>query len=174
MFRSTSTPHLDIGPGTGYFLEEAAPPGDAEITLLDPNATVLRHAAKRLERWHPAVVEADVVMKPLPVEEPFDYAALSFVLHCLRGPDANKAIAVKNIADVLTPEGVLFGGTILGLKANHTTSARTFLRAANKQGGFDNLDDTTEGLRRILEQSFAIVDVDVVGSAAFFAATEPR
>lgn len=109
MFRSTSTPHLDIGPGTGYFLEEAAPPGDAEITLLDPNATVLRHAAKRLERWHPAVVEADVVMKPLPVEEPFDYAALSFVLHCLRGPDANKAIAVKNIADVLTPEGVLFG-----------------------------------------------------------------
>ena len=29
--------HLDVGPGTGYFLENAAPPEGTEITLLDPN-----------------------------------------------------------------------------------------------------------------------------------------
>jgi SAM-dependent methyltransferase len=165
--------HLDVGPGTGYFIEQADPPRDTQITLLDPNPTVLRHAAKRLADRHPVTVEADV-MKPLPVEGPFDSAALSFVLHCLRGPDENKAVAVRNIADVLGPEGVLFGGTVLGLEADHTRSARAFLRAANKQGGFDNLDDTPEGLRRILEMSFSAVDVDVVGSAAFFTATGPR
>jgi ubiquinone/menaquinone biosynthesis C-methylase UbiE len=164
--------HLDVGPGTGYFIEAADPPSDTEITLLDPNLTVLRHAAKRLERWHPVTVEADV-MKPLPGEGTYDSAALSFVLHCLRGPEANKAIAVRNIADVLTPEGVLFGGTVLGLQSDHTRSARTFLRAANKQGGFDNVDDTAESVRRILEGSFANVEVDVVGSAAFFVATSP-
>jgi hypothetical protein len=112
-------------------------------------------------------------MKPLPVDGPFDSAALSFVLHCLRGPEANKAVAVRNIADVLSPEGVLFGGTVLGFRSNHTTPARAFLRAANKQGGFENSDDTPEGLRRILEMSFSDVDVDVVGSAAFFAAAKP-
>jgi hypothetical protein len=53
---------------------------------------------------------------------------------------------VRNIADVLSPEGVLFGGTVLGLQSNHTKPARVFLRAANKQGGFDNMDDTPEGL----------------------------
>jgi hypothetical protein len=75
---------------------------------------------------------------------------------------------------VLSPEGVLFGGTVLSLRGNHTRSARTFLRAANKQGGFDNPDDTPEGVRRILETSFSTVDVSVVGSAAFFVAVRPR
>jgi SAM-dependent methyltransferase len=165
--------HLDVGPGTGYFIEKADPPRDTEITLLDPNPTVLRYVAKRLEERHPITVEADV-MKPLPVDGPFDSAALSFVLHCLRGPEGNKAVAVRNIADVLSPEGILFGGTVLGLQGNHTRSARAFLRAANKQGAFDNVDDTTEGLGRILEMSFSAVDVDVVGSAALFAAARPR
>jgi SAM-dependent methyltransferase len=165
--------HLDVGPGTGYFIEKADPPPDTEITLLDPNPTVLRYVAKRLEERHPVTVEADV-MKPLPVDGPFDSAALSFVLHCLRGPEENKAVAVRNIADVLSPEGTLFGGTVLGLQGNHTRSARAFLRAANKQGGFDNLGDTAEGLHRILERSFGAVDVNVVGSAAFFVASGPR
>jgi ubiquinone/menaquinone biosynthesis C-methylase UbiE len=165
--------HLDIGPGTGYFIEAADPPSDTEITLLDPNQTVLRHAAKRLERWHPVTVEADVMKQPLPVEGRFDSAALSFVLHCLREPEANKAVAVRNVADVLGPQGVLFGGTVLGLHSGHTKAARAFLRAANRQGGFDNVDDTAESVRRILEASFSTVEVDVVGSAAFFVASNP-
>jgi len=165
--------HLDVGPGTGYFIEKAAPPPGTKITLLDPNRHVLHRAGKRLAAMHPTTVEADV-MKPLPVDAPFDSAALSFVLHCLRGPEANKAIAVRNVADVLTPDGVLFGGTVLGLEARHTKPARAFLRAVNKQGDFDNLGDTEEGLRRILSASFERVEVEVVGSAALFTARGPK
>jgi ubiquinone/menaquinone biosynthesis C-methylase UbiE len=164
--------HLDVGPGTGYFIEKAAPPAGTEITLLDPNPHVLEHASRRLESMAPTTVEADV-MKPLPVDGPFDSAALSFVLHCLRDPMTNKATAIRNIADVLTPEGVLFGGTVLGTEASHTRAARAFLWAANKQGGFDNLDDTVDGLREILGASFRDVEVQVVGSAALFSATAP-
>jgi hypothetical protein len=85
----------------------------------------------------------------------------------------NKARAVRNIADVLTPHGVLFGGTVLGPAASHTRPARAFLWAANKQGGFDNLDDTVHGLHEILGASFRDVEVEVVGSAALFSATAP-
>lgn len=165
--------HLDVGPGTGYFLAKAAPPEGTEITLLDPNPHVLRRAGRRLASLSPTAVEADV-MKPLPVSGRFDSAALSFVLHCLRGPDANKAIAIRNIADVLTADGVLFGGTVLGLEERHTKPARAFLRAANKQGGFDNTGDTADGLRTILSESFDDVDVETVGSAAMFTAKRPR
>jgi SAM-dependent methyltransferase len=165
--------HLDVGPGTGYFIAEAAPPAGTRISLLDPNPNVLEKASKRLASYAPETVEADV-MKPLPVEGPFDSAALSFVLHCLRGPMANKATAIRNIADVLAPEGVFFGGTVLGLGADHTRSARAFLRAANKQGGFDNLDDTVDGLREILDASFGHVEIQVSGSSALFSATGPR
>ncbi|HUL85730.1 MAG TPA: class I SAM-dependent methyltransferase [Actinomycetota bacterium] len=165
--------HLDVGPGTGYFIDKAEPPSGTEITLLDPNPHVLDHASRRLAAMEPRTVEADV-MKPLPVRGPFDSGALSFVLHCLRGPMSNKAIAIRNVADVLTPDGVLFGGTVLGTAEPHSRSARVALRAGNKQGGFDNLGDTVDGLRGILEESFQDVDVETVGSAALFAASRPR
>jgi SAM-dependent methyltransferase len=82
--------HLDVGPGTGYFIEKAAPPAGTEITLLDPNPNVLARCSRRLAAMHPTTVQADV-MKPLPVDGPFDSAALNFVLHCLRGPQSHKA-----------------------------------------------------------------------------------
>lgn len=165
--------HLDVGPGTGYFLAKAAPPEGAEITLLDPNPNVLAHASRTLRPLHPVTIEADV-MKPLPVEGPFDSAALSYVLHCLRGPQSQKAVAIQNIARVLTADGVLFGGTVLGLPERHTPQARLFLRLVNWRGDFDNLGDTADGLRRILEGSFETVEVDVVGSTANFTARRPH
>jgi SAM-dependent methyltransferase len=165
--------HLDVGPGTGYFLEKAAPSEGTEITLLDPNPNVLAHASRRLAAMHPATVQADV-MKPLPLDGPFDSAALSYVLHCLRGPQSNKASAIRNITDVLAPDGVLFGGTVLGLAERQTPQARAVLRVFNWHGDFDNLGDTADGLRQILEESFETVDVDVVGSTANFTAASPR
>ena len=165
--------HLDVGPGTGYFLDKAAPPDGTEITLLDPNPNVLARSSRRLARWNPITVQADV-MKPLPVEGPFDSAALSYVLHCLRGPQPNKAKAIRHIADVLAPDGVLFGGAVLGLGERHTPQARAFLRMANRMGDFDNIGDTAEGLRRILEESFETVEVEIEGSAANFMARRPR
>jgi len=165
--------HLDVGPGTGYFLDKAGPPAGTEITLLDPNPNVLAKASRRLAAMNPVAIEADA-MKPLPVEGRFDSAGLSYVLHCLRGPQEHKAVAIRHIADVLEPNGVLFGGTVLGLGERHTPQARAVLRAFNWAGDFDNLGDTAEGLRRILEASFETVEVDVVGSTANFEASGPR
>ena len=165
--------HLDVGPGTGYFIEKAEPAEGTEITLLDPNPKVLARSSRRLAALHPATVEADV-MKPLPLEGRFDSAALSFVLHCLRGPQEHKAVAIRNIAAVLEPDGVLFGGTVLGTEARHSRAARGVLRAFNRHGDFDNLGDTADGLREILGRSFGMVDVEVTGSIAHFTATSPR
>ena len=165
--------HLDVGPGTGYFLERAGPPDGSPVTLLDPNVHVLDHASRRLQRLDITAVEADVC-KPLPVDGPFDSAALNGVLHCLPGPLPGKAAAVANVAAVLTPEGVLFGASILGLSGPHTRLSRNLLKANNRRGTFDNLDDTEEGLGEILEASFELVEMATVGSMAIFAATGPR
>ncbi|MEX2539994.1 MAG: class I SAM-dependent methyltransferase [Actinomycetota bacterium] len=165
--------HLDIGPGTGYFIEKAAPPPGTEITLLDANPKVLAHSSRRLTAMDPTTVEADV-MRPLPVEGRFDSAALNFVLHCLPGPQPNKAVAVRNVAAVLEPDGVLFGGTVLGLTERHNRRARAVIRVFNLNGAFDNRGDTADGLREILEDSFQDVTVDVVGSTALFTGSRPR
>ncbi len=165
--------HLDVGPGTGYFLDKAGLAPEAEVTLLDPNPTVLAHASRRLAPMKLTTVEADV-LKPLPVSGPFDSAALNYVLHCLPGPQPHKAVAIRNVAAVLTPNGVLFGGTVLGRLEQHTPLARASLWAFNRRGVFDNVADTEERLRRILEESFDTVEIEVVGSIAQFTATGPH
>jgi len=171
--RHLGRPHLDVGPGTGYFLERAGLPDGSPVTLLDPNVHVLDHASRRLQRLDITTVEADVC-KPLPLHEPFDSAALNGVLHCLPGPLPRKAAAVANVAAVLAPTGVLFGASILGLSGRHTRLSRSILKANNRRGTFDNLGDTAEGVGEILEASFERVELETVGSMAIFAATSPR
>lgn len=166
--------HLDVGPGTGYFIAESRPPKDIGLTLVDPNPNVLDHCAGTLAAWAPTMVRANV-LEPLPLQGPFDSAALTHVIHCLPGPIDSKALAIKHIASVLTSDGVLFGGTVLGLSATHTRAARVFLRLANLQGGFDNRDDDVDGLRTMLEEHFREVEIQTpTGSVAYFVASRPR
>ena len=165
--------HLDVGPGTGYFLDRSGLPEGSRVTILDPNPNVLHHVSRRLKHLDVTAVEADV-LKPLPIAGPFDSAALHLVIHCLPGPMSRKAAAVANVAAVLDPTGVLFGASVIGASGAHTWLARRYLRAFNWQGGFDNLDDTESGLREILGASFDHVELEIVGSIAIFAATNPR
>ena len=165
--------HLDVGPGTGYFIEHAGLPAGSKVTILDPNTDVLRHVSRRLRSFDLTAVEADV-LKPLPVAGPFDSAALHAVIHCLPGPLERKAAAVANVAIVLSPTGTLFGASVIGRSGHHTWMARRFLDVFNRQGGFDNLDDSEEGLRDMLSASFEHVELEAVGSIAVFAASTPR
>ena len=144
--------------------EPACLPG-SPVTILDPNVHVLDHASRRLQRLDITAVEADVC-KPLPVDGTFDSAALHGVIHCLPGPLSRKAVAVANVAAVLAPTGVLFGASILGPSGPHTWLSRMILDANNRRGIFDNLGDTQDGLREILEASFEQVELETVGSMA--------
>lgn len=164
--------HLDVGPGTGYFLERARLPADAQVVLLDPNPDVLAHASRRLAHLAPSVIEADVCV-PFADDRRFDSAALNYVLHCLPGPMSRKAAAIRNVAAVLEPDGVLFGATVLGTPELHTLVSGLALRENNRRGIFDNLSDTEDGLREILSDAFAAVDVEVVGAVAIFSAAKP-
>jgi SAM-dependent methyltransferase len=165
--RYTGRRHLDVGPGTGYFLSRA--PSTERLLLLDPNLAVLTYAARQLADRAPATLAADI-RATIPVEERFDSAALSLVLHCLPGPMEAKAAAVENVAAVLDPGGVLFGATVLGDRRLHNRFSAFWLRENNRRGIFDNLGDTEAGLRSILTASFEEVEVRVIGSAALFAA----
>jgi SAM-dependent methyltransferase len=165
--------HLDVGPGTGWFIDRSGLTDGSRVTILDPNQNVLRHAARRLHRLEITAVEADVG-KPLPIDGPFASAAMSMVIHCLRRPWERKAQAVANVAAVLEPDGVFFGATVLGESAPHSWLARRVLHLFNRQGGFDNLEDSEESLHALLSQSFEDVWIEPLGSVAAFAATRRR
>jgi hypothetical protein len=49
---------------------------------------------------------------------------------------------VVNATQLLEPDGVLFGATVLGTPGLHTWLPRAVLRYTNRLGIFDNLFDT--------------------------------
>lgn len=165
--------HLDVGPGTGYFLEQSGLRAGSRVTVMDPNPNVLRFVSRRLGAFDLTAVEGDV-LKPLPIEGPFNSAALHLVLHCLPGPLSRKAIAVENVAALLDPTGVLFGASVLGTSGSQTWLSRRALDALNRRGTFDNLSDTEQWLRETLSASFEHVEFEMAGSIAIFSATAPR
>jgi SAM-dependent methyltransferase len=168
-----ASPHLDVGPGTGHLLDRADLPSDLDVTLLDPNPEVLTYASERLARFSPETVHADVC-EPLPVDGPFASIGLNFVLHCLPGPPERKAPAVRHLADVLTPDGVLFGATILADPERHNRFGRTAMRQLNRRGVFGNSDDTERKVRALLDDAFEDITLDVVGAVGVFTARSPR
>jgi hypothetical protein len=65
--RNVSPRHLDIGVGTGYFLDKAKwPVPNPAITLVDLNANSLRAASQRIRRYASQTVLANA-LEPLPV-----------------------------------------------------------------------------------------------------------
>ena len=165
--------HLDVGVGTGWYLDRCAWPGEPpEITLLDLNENSLSMAATRLERYAPQTVRANV-LDPLPLGNArFDSAAANYLLHCLPGGIESKAARLaENVFPFLVPGGVLFGSTILGLGGTHTRLGRRLMRVYNAKGIFSNVGDDERGLERGLASVLTSVKIETVGSVALFAAT---
>ena len=64
--RHAGARHLDVGVGTGYFLDHCRfPSPDPQITLLDLNENSLAAAAKRIRRYSPQAVRGNV-LEPAP------------------------------------------------------------------------------------------------------------
>jgi hypothetical protein len=64
--------HLDVGVGTGYFLDNCTfPVSEPVIGLLDMNGNSLGATAERLKRYRPMTFTADVLQPITLDEEPF-------------------------------------------------------------------------------------------------------
>jgi SAM-dependent methyltransferase len=162
--------HLDVGPGTGFFLDRCAFPVERpELTLVDANHHVLEYASRRLARYRPTTVHADI-RQPVPLPGGrYGSVALSYVLHCLPGTMAGKRNVFENLRPLLQPDGVVFGSTILGRSPAHTRRSAAVQRLYNQRGLFGNADDDLEGLQAALASSFARFQVDTRGTVALFA-----
>jgi SAM-dependent methyltransferase len=169
--RNVGARHLDIGVGTGYFLDRCRFPVERpQLTLLDPSDACLSKAANRLERYAPRVVKADV-LEPLELEpDRFASVALNGVLHCLPATPDEKAAVFHNVKAFVADGGVVFGSTILGRGVEHGRLAHKALAVYNREGIFTNLADDLDGLEHVLTQEFAQHQIDVRGSFALFSA----
>lgn len=171
--RHVAASHLDVGVGTGWYLDRCTFPVAApRIGLLDLNPSSLASASRRIARYRPEPYRADV-LKPLGVSaEPFDSIALTYLLHCMPGDLAEKAVAFDHLAPLLAPGGVMFGATLLSEGVERSAAARKLMGVYNRKGVFSNTRDSAAALRAELERRFRSVEIDIVGCAALFAARD--
>jgi SAM-dependent methyltransferase len=178
--RNVSSRHLDIGVGTGYFLDKAAwPVAKPAITLVDLNANSLAFAADRIKRYAPRIVRANA-LEPLPrdaiaiggVESFGGFAScgLCYLLHCLPGTIPEKAVVFDHIRPLLAPGARVFGATILQGSAPRSRAAQAVMNTYNKKGIFSNAADRLEDLHAALAARFARVNVTMKGAVALFEA----
>jgi SAM-dependent methyltransferase len=162
--------HLDVGVGTGYFPDHCRFPSPSpQITLLDLNENSLAAAAKRIRRYSPRTVRANV-LEPVDLGDVrFDSVGLNFLLHCLPGTMETKAALFRNLRAYVAPGGVFFGSTVLGRGVPHTALSRRVQAAYNRKGIFTNETDDPDGLRGVLEE-LGDYELELRGSVALFSA----
>lgn len=161
--------HLDVGVGTGYFLNAVRFPTQApRLALLDLNTHCLQHTRARLARYRPESYQANV-LEPIELDIPkFDSIGLNYVLHCLPGSLPDKGIVFAHLAKHLTPRGRLFGATLLQGGVQRSLLAKGFMRLYNSRHIFSNRHDAVGNLIHALELHFDNVRIDIVGSVALF------
>lgn len=150
--RHVAAEHLDVGVGTGWYLNRCRYPREGpRVGLMDLNPNPLAAASQRIARHRPELYRADV-LRPISLEgvAPFRSVALTYLLHCLPGSIQEKAVAFDNLAPLLHPDGVVFGATLLSLGVERSRAARALMRAYNRKGVFSNEADGVDGLRATL------------------------
>lgn len=167
--RNLSANHLDVGVGTGYFLDRCRFPADApRVALMDMNLDTLAFAARRIVRYAPQTYRRNVLEPIAFADERFDSLGINYLLHCLPGPIATKAVVFDHLKALMNPSAVIFGATLLQGGVPRRALARGLMAAYNRKGIFSNQDDDLETLKRELGQRFRDVSVEVVGCAALF------
>jgi hypothetical protein len=167
--------HLDVGVGTGYFLDRCRfPSATPRIGLLDLSEPCLERAAARIARFEPEVHRASV-LEPLDLGvAPYGSASLNYVLHCLPGSLVDKGVAIDHLVPRLHPGATIFGATLLSGGVPRSWYARTLMARNNRVGIFSNADDDLAGLHEALEQRLSGVTISTVGCVALFSGTTPR
>lgn len=168
--------HLEVGPGSGWYLVNTQLPADCSVTLLDLNPTPIEHTRQRLQGKAQGVhaVRANV-LEPLPAATGtgYDSIGINFVFHCLPGSFADKGAAFTHLAAVLSDNGVLVGSTILNQRPA-TLFGRALTTAYRRLGAFNNAADDRAGLTAALAAAFDEFELTDIGDVTLFTARRPR
>lgn len=162
--------HMDVGVGTGYFLDRCLLEQKRRLALLDLNNNSLETAAARVSRFKPEVYQANILAPlNLPCRQ-FDSVSVNYLLHCLPGSIHEKAAALDNLKVHIHQGGKIFGSTILSHGVNRNLAARKLMSIYNAKGIFSSTKDYLKGLRQELELRFTNVEIEVKGCVAMFSA----
>ena len=161
--------HLDVGVGTGYFLDKVSfPSAQPRIVLMDMNANSLSACADRIRRYQPQMQRCNV-LEPLSFSgERFDSLGMNLLLHCLPGGMGEKAVVMDHLLPLMNPGARVFGATLLQGGVERSLMAKGLMKLYNVKGVFSNQGDALAGLKQELERRLDHVSVQPLGCMGLF------
>lgn len=166
---NVSANHLDVGVGTGYFLDRCTFPSPApRVALMDLNSAALEYTSRRIARYHPETYQQNILERIGAAMAPFDSIGVNYLLHCVPGAIPDKAVAFDHLKTVMNPGARIFGSTILQGGVPRSWMARKLMALYNKKGIFANRADSLEDLNAALSRRFKDVTLEVAGCVALF------
>jgi len=169
--QSLTANHLDVGVGTGYYLDRCSfPDSKIRLGLLDLNSNSLEVTASRVNRYAPELYQTDI-LQPLPeTSQRFDSVSLNYLLHCLPGDLISKAILFDHLESWLNPGALISGSTILHAGVPRGLTARRLMQFYNQKHIFSNTFDSLDELQFQLTSRYTDVEINVIGCVALFRA----
>lgn len=173
--KNISNNHLDVGVGTGYFLDRCQLPSSSpRIALMDLNQNTLDFASHRIQRYQPETYQQNI-LEPITQEiATFDSLGVNYLFHCLPGALAEKMIALDYLSPLLKANATVFGSTILGADLDQVPNlgARKLMGFYNKKKIFSNQQDSLSELSDNLKQRLSNVQIQTHGCVALFSGTK--
>ena len=165
--------HLDVGVGTGYYLDKRLPDeGFKRLGLLDMNQNSLDKTIRRVKRYQPEGIRANI-LKPLDFDaQPYGSIAVNYLLHCLPGSLPEKAVIFDHLNPYLDKGGTIFGATLLSHGVHRSEYACKLMAFYNEKGIFSNTEDRFEDLSEALASRYPHYSIEVTGCCALFAASK--
>lgn len=161
--------HLDVGVGSGYLLDNCTYPSPSpKLALMDVNSECLYFCARRLERFSPETFQCNVLASIDTGGAKFDSIGMNYLLHCLPGSFAEKAVVFDHLFELLNPGGVLFGTTVVSNSDDDTWYAEKLLSIYNKKGVFSNKNDSIDALGAELSKRYKNFSITQTGYAVQF------
>ena len=153
--------HLEIGPGTGYFIKNYK---FNNLTLVDINDDILKYNLKQqpLTKY----IRQNLFIKDEKINLlNYSSVGVNCVLHCVPGKledKMNNLIQSFNDKDI-----IIFGGTVVNDPSNNYFT-NIQLKILNKYGIFHNKNDYTENLIHFLKKNNYNYNIRKIGQMILF------
>ena len=161
--------HLEIGPGTGYFLKkENLNINFNKLTLVDVNRKILNYSKENLqsECSDVNVLCHDLFTCEIPSSVDFNSVGINYVLHCVPGNLQTKLD--KLISNLGENKYNLFGASVICDPLHMNAIAEYELIFLNAFGIFNNNNDTYEELKEYLDNRNLNFSLKKQGYVAIF------
>jgi len=158
--------HLEIGPGTGYFLKDNY--NIKNLFLVDINKDTLEYSQKNLKNYYKNIIkiEHNIFTTELKLND-IDSVGLNYVIHCVPGRIENN---IDNLINNINNNKPIkfFGSSVVSDINLQTKISECELLFLNKFKIFNNKEDISFNLINYLEINKIKYDYKIIGNVLVF------